>query len=133
MENEAHHADQSTTPDQNSPTGQTTTSAPKRNTLMAILAYLGILIIIPFLMAKDDPFVKFHIKQGLVLVIIELVIYVLGMAMGIMWLMFFPVMKVVNIIHFALIVFSITGIVNVVQGQEKKLPLVGHLADNFTF
>lgn len=127
MENEAHHADQSTTPDQNSPTGQTTTSASKRNTLMAILAYLGILIIIPFLMAKDDPFVKFHIKQGLILVIIEVIIYALNMSM--MWSFFF----FVGIVNIVLLVLAIIGIVNVVQGQEKKLPLVGHLADNFTF
>src|SRR5947209_7437510 len=46
--------------------------APSANT-MAILAYLGILLLVPYLMAKNDPFVKFHLKQGLVLLILEII------------------------------------------------------------
>ena len=101
---------------------------PQHKTLMGVLAYLGILIIIPFLMAKDDPFVKFHIKQGLLLAIVEIVVWVLGMTMfG--WQMW----QFLQLINLAAIVFSVIGIVNVVQGKEKELPLVGSLAKNFTF
>ncbi len=40
------------------------------NTVLAILAYLSILVIVPLVANKDnDPFVKFHAKQGLVLLI----------------------------------------------------------------
>ncbi|OGG53049.1 hypothetical protein A3H16_00990 [Candidatus Kaiserbacteria bacterium RIFCSPLOWO2_12_FULL_53_8] len=93
---------------------------------MGVLAYLGILIIIPFLMAKDNPFVKFHIKQGLVLVVVELIVWVLGMYMWQLW-------QVLQLVNLATLVLAIIGIVNVVQGKEKELPLVGSLAKNFTF
>ncbi len=99
---------------------------PQNKTLMGVLAYLGILIIIPFLMAKDDPFVKFHIKQGLLLVIVEVAIWVLGSAMWQLW-------TILSLVNLAAIVFSIIGIVNVVQGNQKELPLIGSLSKNFTF
>ena len=34
---------------------------------MAVLSYIGPLVIVSYIVANNDPFVKFHIKQGLVL------------------------------------------------------------------
>lgn len=93
---------------------------------MGVLAYLGILVIIPFIVAKDDPFVKFHIKQGLVLLCIDVIIWVLGAS----FFMFWPL---VNLINLAVLVLVIIGIVNVVRHQQKELPIVGSLARYFTF
>ena len=95
-----------------------------KNLLMGILSYIGILVIIPFLVAKNDPFVKFHIKQGLVLVVIELAVWVLGMMMWQLWML-------LNLVNLATLVLSIIGIVNVVQGNQKELPLVGSYAKHF--
>jgi uncharacterized membrane protein len=89
--------------------------------LMGVLAYLGILVIIPYLMSKDVPSVKFHIKQGVVLAVIEIVIWLVS---GMFWGLF----MIFQIVQLALIVLSIIGIVNVVQNKEKELPLVGSLA-----
>ena len=95
---------------------------PEHKKLMSVLAYLGILIIIPFLMAKDDPSVHFHIKQGSILVAAEIVVWVLSMTMfG--WSMW-PILQLINL---ACIIFSIIGIVNVLQGHDKELPLIGSL------
>lgn len=97
-------------------------------TLMGVLAYLGILVLIPFFMAKDDPFVKFHIKQGLVLMVIELIIWILG---SMFWsYTMYSFMQLLNLI---VIIFSIIGIVNVVQKQQKELPLLGKFSKYFTF
>ncbi len=89
--------------------------------LMGVLSYLGVLVIIPYLMAKDVPSVKFHIKQGIVLVLIEIVVWVIS---GIFWYFWF----ILQIIHLALITLSIIGIVNVVQNKEKELPITGPFA-----
>lgn len=97
----------------------------EKNLLMGILSYISILIIIPYLVAKDDPFVKFHIKQGLVLVVIELAAWVLGMMMWQLWML-------LNLVNLATLVLAIIGIVNVVQGTQKELPLVGSYAKYFT-
>lgn len=93
-------------------------------TLMAVLSYLSILVIIPYLTSKQDRFVHFHIKQGLVLFTIEVAVLLLGM---IMW-MLIPILDIVNL---AMVVFSIVGIVNAVQGKEKELPLLGQFAKHF--
>lgn len=93
---------------------------------MGVLSYLGILVIIPYLMAKDNPFVKFHIKQGVVLVVIEIVLWALS---GMFWGLVF-IIRIAQLVIFAL---SIVGIVNVVQHKEKELPLVGPFAKYVTF
>ncbi|MCI0619819.1 hypothetical protein L0Y40_02170 [Candidatus Wolfebacteria bacterium] len=104
-------------------------AAPQQNTggnrtLMSVLAYIGPLVIISYLFAKDNPFVKFHIKQGLVLFVIEIVAWFLGMMVWVLW----PLVNIVNLIT---LILSIVGIVNVVKGREKMLPLVGSLAKHF--
>ena len=91
---------------------------------MGVLAYLGILVVIPFLLSKDDPFVKFHIKQGLVLVAIELAVWLVGMAMWQLWM-------ILQIVNLGTIVLAIVGIVNVVHHKEQELPLVGQFAKHF--
>jgi uncharacterized membrane protein len=100
--------------------------AKVNRTLMGVLAYLGILIIIPFLMAKDDPFVKFHLKQGLLLVIAEIAVWALGTMLWSMWML----LQLVDLIA---LILAIIGIVNVVQGKEQELPFIGSLAKKFTF
>lgn len=101
------------------------TPTPQKNTLMGVLSYIGPLVIVSYATAKDDPFVKFHIKQGLVLLAIEVVVWIAGMMM---WQLY-PLLSIINL---AALILSIIGIVNVVQGQEKELPLVGGFASHVT-
>ena len=79
---------------------------------MAVLAYLGILVLIPLLVepAKNSPFVRFHANQGLILLIVGLLsaIPVLGCVVGVFCL-----------------VLTIMGIINAVNGRMKELPLIG--------
>jgi len=98
---------------------------------MAVFAYLWILIIVPFLTdSKNDPFVKYHLKQGLVLIIFEVVGWFLNMVLTwipiigslIMWLWWL-----------ASLVLVIIGIINVVNGREKELPYIGQYAKRFIF
>ena len=42
-----------------------------KNKAMAILSYLGILVLIPIFAAKDSKFARYHANQGLVLLITE--------------------------------------------------------------
>ena len=97
---------------------------PDNKTVMGILSYIGPLVIIPFITSKNDPFVKFHIKQGLVLLVIEIATSLVGGALWILW----PLLSLVNL---AVLVLSIIGIVNVVHKQEKELPIVGSYASHF--
>lgn len=96
-------------------------------TLMGILAYLGILIVIPFFTeSKNNPFVKFHIKQGLVLLIAEIIATVLVAIPFFGWFLS-------PLIWLASVAFSIVGILNVLNKQTKELPVIGHMASKFNF
>jgi uncharacterized membrane protein len=103
-------------------------TAAGKNVLMAVLAYIGILVLIPYLVAKDDPFVKYHIKQGLVLLAIEVAVWIVGMALWQVGSVFGMLLSIINL---GTLVLSIVGIVNAVQGKEKELPLVGQYASKF--
>ena len=100
------------------------TNSGSQNTAMGILAYLGPLVVISYLVAKNDLSVKFHIKQGLVLLVIEVVVWLLGMIVWPLWMLF-------SLINLVVLVLIIIGIVNVVQGKQKNLPLVGGYARYF--
>lgn len=98
-------------------------------TLMGVLAYIGILVLIPLFMEKKDSFVKFHIKQGLVLLIIEIALYIVYRMF--FWSFFtFTIMPLLNL---AIIILAILGIINVVQKKERALPFVGQFAKYFSF
>jgi len=99
-------------------------STKSEKDLLAILSYFGILFLIPLLARKDNEFNQFHAKQGLVLFIAEIVTAMLA---GI------PIIGWVGapILYIAWFVFSIIGIINVLQGEKKELPLIGQLAKKF--
>lgn len=107
-----------------------TKSAPssgggQKNVGMAVLCYLGILVLIPLLTdAKNDSFVKFHIKQGLTLLIFDIIISVVMVIPFIGW-----IVGAVGWI-FVVILF-IMGIINAVGGVEKPLPIIGQYAEKF--
>ncbi|NTU67133.1 MAG: hypothetical protein HGB08_04400 [Candidatus Moranbacteria bacterium] len=88
-------------------------SDAKENMLWGIIAYLGILCLIPLLAKKDSQFAQFHAKQGLV------------MAIGgfFAWIPFFGWM-----LGLLLFVLWIMAIISVVNGEMKPLPVVGELA-----
>lgn len=102
----------------------------EQNKVMAVLAYFGILVLIPILAAKESKFARFHANQGLILLItgvaysifVQLVIKIVafisyalagivGIALGLAWLL--------------LLVLAIIGIINAVKGEFKQLPLIG--------
>lgn len=97
----------------------------QKNVLMAALSYVGPLIIISYLVAKDDPFVKFHIRQGAILFIIEVALFVIT---SLFWSIFWSMEMFLQIINLGLLVLSVIGIINAVQSKEKELPLIGHLS-----
>ena len=106
----------------------------KKNTnLCAILAYLLVGIIWYFVddKMKKDKFVKFHVKQAIVLMIA----WVLwSVAMGILLTMtLFMALPLITILSYVPWVFAVMGIINALNNKEKKLPLIGKYAKKLTF
>jgi uncharacterized membrane protein len=99
------------------------TKGYKKNTGMAVIAY--IVFFIPLLTdAKNDPFVKYHVKQGLVLFIG----YIIEMFVGTVPVFGWIISPLLGIL---LLILLIIGIINAVNGKEKPLPIVGDFAEKF--
>ena len=85
--------------------------------IWAILAYLSILCLIPLLMKKENKFVLHHAKQGLV-------IFIAGVAIGILVLIPFLGWILAPIGSLILLILSLIGIIQVLQGNYWKCPVV---------
>jgi uncharacterized membrane protein len=125
-------------PNQTQPTAQTETQpnpapaqqtraatpAVEQDTLMGVLCYLGPLVIIPYMTALDNSFVKFHVKQGIILFGLEVIIYIVGSMF-----LFSGFYQLIMLLNLGTLIFTIIGIVNVVGKKEVALPVIGQYAD----
>lgn len=99
-----------------------------KNKVFAILAYLGILFLVPLLAAKDSKFARYHTNQGVVLFLAAIVAWIgAGILahipfLGCIAILCFPV---IGICH---LVFIVMGIINAASGKYKQLPLIGHFS-----
>jgi len=97
----------------------------KKKTGMAFVAYIFFLI--PLLTeAKDDEFVKYHVKQSLALLLAWIVVSVFSMVPLIGWV-FGPILAII------LVVFWFLGVINALSGEKKRLPLIGEYAEKINF
>ncbi len=108
----------------------------EQNKVVSLFAYLGILILIPVFAAKESKFARFHINQGLVLLIASFawgIVYgilttVLGMILlhGGAGVMIFTVVNIIlGLLSLIFLVLVIIGIINAVSGKAKELPIIG--------
>jgi len=103
----------------------------ERNRAVAILAYFGILFLVPLFAAPDSRFAKYHANQGLVLFLTASVLAV-GAYVICLMLLFIPILgwllaAVIGLSLFVgIVALAILGIINAAGGQCKPLPLIGH-------
>lgn len=94
---------------------------------MAALSYLGILVLIPLLTKKGDKFVMHHAKQGLVLLIAEVIFGFAG------WILaFIPVIGwlISTVVWLYIVIMIIMGLINAAGGKHWEMPLLGGFAKN---
>lgn len=90
----------------------------RRNKILAVLSYLNFLVIVPLFVGNKDEFVKRHLKQGLFLSLVfvllpyVLIIPLLGWVVGAVW--------------FALwLVLWLIALISAIMGKERPIPIVG--------
>ena len=88
--------------------------------IFALLSYLTILCIIPLVLKRDNPFVLMHGKQGLVLFIAEVGVFIASIILP--W----PLIKV---LYFILGLLSIWGIIESLRGRFVRMPFIADIAD----
>ena len=102
---------------------------------MAILAYFGILFLIPLFAAKKDPFARYHTNQGLVLFIFMVIFNVLSNVLTSILIEISPMLVLIvlvlivsgvfGILTLLLCIFALIGIIRAAKGQMKPLPIIG--------
>ena len=122
-----------------------------KSKVLACLSYLGILVLIPLIAARDDEFVQFHVRQGAKLTIFGIILSVVnvvymifaisGLFFGVMFYQYieeyiqivfavgFFIVAVFGIISTIIsiifLVLCILGIVNACRGLATPLPIIG--------
>lgn len=80
----------------------------------AALSYVGPLFLLPALLVKDNAFVKFHVRQGLLLFVVEFLASFLAYVPLVGW-----------IISVLLLALALFGFVRALQGAKWEMPLLG--------
>jgi uncharacterized membrane protein len=96
------------------------------NKAIAAIGYLWVLCFIPLFAKKDSPFAQFHGKQGFLLFVISVGLWIIGWFPIIGWLIsFFG--------GIALLALAIVGIIKALSGEYWEIPYIGQYAKKFNF
>jgi uncharacterized membrane protein len=99
----------------------------KNHELTAVLSYLGILVLIPFFVIekkKRDDFIKFHLKQGFVLLIMEIILSVVMNVFGWIPVLGAVISGLLGLVFVAIVIIIIIAIIKALQGEKWKIPVV---------
>ena len=98
----------------------------EKNKLMAVLSYIGILVLVPIFAAKDSPYAKYHATQGLNLLIVNVVWNIVAFVLGLIGVGFLSTLWTIVawLVGIALLLVMIIGVLNSAQGKAKELPLI---------
>lgn len=117
----------------------------EENKGLAVLSYLGPLVLIPYLVDKKSKFVNYHKKQGLNLFVLEAIFgfiaYILTSTIQVSkmctilndvkfecgqivpWWINIPI----DLVELIFAVLSIVGLIYACQGKAKELPILGKI------
>lgn len=99
----------------------------ENNKVLSLFSYISFLFIIPLIACSNSKYAKFHVNQGIMLCITNVVFEAILKALKVLELSFaYDIADA--IVNIGLTVFMVIGIVNAVTGKAKKLPVIG----NFT-
>ncbi len=97
-----------------------------QNKLLAALAYVGPLLVVPLLAAPHSKFARFHCNQAIVLFLSFFIFYV---ALWVFSLIPFFICLLLPF-HFAawvaVLFLMVLGVINAANGECKALPWIGH-------
>jgi len=98
------------------------TTVTTKEKIMAVLAYVPFppLFLVPLLAGRNDSFIEFHGKQGLVIFLVWFALWILSL---------FPFVVVIAYIgFFALLVAAVVAIVRAWTGNRWEIPILGRWA-----
>jgi uncharacterized membrane protein len=93
----------------------------EENKLVAAIGYLGILCLLPLLWKKGSPYAQFHGKQGFVILVAWLILWV-GNIVPFIGQIVWALGSV------ALVILVIMGIIHALNGEYWEMPVLGKYA-----
>ena len=109
------------------------TSPSSDRTLMIVLSYLGLLALIPYLTKKEDPDIHWHAKNGVGLLILDVVVSILYSIISWGASSMFGVGCLATIVGcllpFALIALHVYCIIQALGGKRPRIPVVTDFAE----
>ena len=118
------------TPPPPPPPGGTSPSSDR--TLMIVLSYLGLLALIPYLTKKDDAEIHWHAKNGVGLLIVDVVVWVLLLVIGMVVgdsLLGCGLWAVNCVVWIGILVLHVYCIIQAVGGKRPRIPVVTDFAE----
>ena len=97
----------------------------RENKLMAVFAYLPMLVLVPLFAAEKSEYARFHANQGLLLAIVELfcwIVFGILIKLPLVGWLFRVIQAVLGLVC---LLFAVVGILRAVAGKTKELPLIG--------
>lgn len=94
------------------------TQSSKGNRALAAISYLSVLFAVPYFLAPNDKFARFHAKQGLKLFLFGIAADILGALIGLGWL--------ATLVRLYLIY---KGMSNALNGKMEELPYIGNIGE----
>jgi uncharacterized membrane protein len=97
----------------------------RRSQILAVLSYLWILIIIPLIYRKTDTYVNYHLRQGLGLLLLWVLLP---------FLLWVPVVGwILGLLDLALaLILLVIGFDRAALGKESPLPVIGKTCEKIT-
>jgi uncharacterized membrane protein len=98
---------------------------------MVILSYLGILSLIPYLTKKEDPDVHWHAKNGVALLIVDVIVTVVLMVLA----RFMPsgiscgIGVIQCVVWLGILGLHVYCIIQAVGGKRPRIPVVTDFAE----
>jgi uncharacterized membrane protein len=101
------------------------TSTEDMGKIFAIVGYMfPFLFFLPLVNdgTKNNAFARFHANQQLVLLIAWAGVYIVS---NMLYMMLYMIAFLLPLLNLAFVVLAILGIINVVKGEMKELPIIG--------
>ncbi|MBE6024235.1 MAG: hypothetical protein E7231_13795 [Cellulosilyticum sp.] len=101
----------------------------EKNKIAALLSYIGILFVIPLIIAPDSKYARFHANQGLCLLIAEVIFgivrSVIAVICGFIPIFGAIIITLVSMLNIVFVILSILGIIHAIKGEMIPLPIIG--------
>ncbi len=101
----------------------------KKGRYVAWMCYLGILILVPTLLQPQNEFTRFHVKQGIILIIFSLASYLLSIALCTLYIGCI----LSSAVAIGILSLQMLGIINAISGTAEPLPFIGKYANFLKF